>query len=93
MIASIDGESRTTALNDEVQLLNNDLVDTDRQQANSSSDQQVIDSLKKTDALENWIEDELLNNEKSADMIESQQDEQFDHEATEPKTLNESALQ
>ena len=92
VIASIDGESRTTALNDEVQLLNNDLLDTDRQQANSSSDQQVIDSLKKTDALENWIEDELLNNEKSADMIESQQDDQFDHEATEPKALNESAI-
>ena len=74
-------------------MLNNDLIDADQQQAILSNDQQVSDSLEETDALENWIEDELLdNNEQSADMIESQQDDQFDVEATELKPLNESAI-
>lgn len=92
-VASIDGEPPITALNDEAQLLNNDLIDADQQQANLSNDQQVSDSLEETDALENWIEDELLdNNEQSADMIESQQDDQSDVEATELKPLNESAI-
>ena len=92
-VASIDGEPPITALNDEAQLLSNDLVDADQQQVNLSIDQQVSDSLEDTDALENWIEDELLdNNEHSADMIESQQDDQPDHEATELKALNESAI-
>ncbi|MAF18780.1 MAG: SMC-Scp complex subunit ScpB [Oceanospirillaceae bacterium] len=92
-VASIDGEPPITALNDEAQLLNNDLIDADQQQANLSNDQQVSDSLEETDALENWIEDELLdNNEQSADMIESQQDDQSDFEATELKPLNESAI-
>ena len=92
-VASIDGEPPITALNDEAQLLNNDLIDADQQQANLSNDQQVSDSLEETDALENWIEDELLdNNEQSADMIESQQDDQSDFEATELKSLNESAI-
>ena len=92
-VASIDGEPPITKLNDEAQLLNNDLIDADQQQANLSNDQQVSDSLEETDALENWIEDELLdNNEQSADMIESQQDDQSDFEATELKPLNESAI-
>lgn len=92
-VASIDGEPPITPLNDEAQLLNNDLIDADQQQANLSNDQQVSDSLEETDALENWIEDELLdNNEQSADMIESQQDDQSDFEATELKPLNESAI-
>ena len=92
-VASIDGEPPITTLNDEAQLLNNDLIDADQQQANLSNDQQVSDSLEETDALENWIEDELLdNNEQSADMIESQQDDQSDFEATELKPLNESAI-
>ena len=92
-VASIGGEPPITALNDEAQLLNNDLIDADQQQAILSNDQQVSDSLEETDALENWIEDELLdNNEQSADMIESQQDDQFDVEATELKPLNESAI-
>ena len=92
-VASIGGEPPITALNDEAQLLNNDLIDADQQQANLSNDQQVSDSLEETDALENWIEDELLgNNEQSADMIESQQDDQSDVEATELKPLNESAI-
>ena len=92
-VASIGGEPPITALNDEVQLLNNDLIDADQQQANLSNDQQVSDSLEETDALENWIEDELLdNNEQSADVIESQQDDQSDVEATELKPLNESAI-
>ena len=92
-VASIDGEPPITTLNDEAQLLNNDLIDADQQQANLSNDQQVSDSLEETDALENWIEDELLdNNEQSADMIESQQDDQSDVEATELKPLNESAI-
>lgn len=92
-VASIDGEPPITALNDEAQLLNNDLIDADQQQANLSNDQQVSDSLEETDALENWIEDELLdNNEQSADMIESQQGDQSDFEATELKPLNESAI-
>ena len=92
-VASIDDEPSITALNDEAQLLNNDLIDADQQQANLSNDQQVSDSLEEADALENWIEDELLvNNEQSADMIESQQDDQSDFEATELKALNESAI-
>ena len=92
-VASIGGEPPITPLNDEAQLLNNDLIDADQQQANLSNDQQVSDSLEETDALENWIEDELLdNNEQSADMIESQQDDQSDFEATELKPLNESAI-
>ena len=92
-VASIDGKPPITALNDEAQLLNNDLIDADQQQANLSNDQQVSDSLEETDALENWIEDELLdNNEQSADMIESQQDDQSDFQATELKPLNESAI-
>ena len=92
-VASIDGEPPIATLNDEAQLLNNDLIDADQQQANLSNDQQVSDSLEETDALENWIEDELLdNNEQSADMIESQQDDQSDFEATELKPLNESAI-
>ena len=92
-VASIDGEPPITTLNDEAQLLNNDLIDADQKQANLSNDQQVSDSLEETDALENWIEDELLdNNEQSADMIESQQDDQSDFEATELKPLNESAI-
>ena len=92
-VASIGGEPPITALNDEAQLLNNDLIDADQQQANLSNDQQVSDSLEETDALENWIEDELLgNNEQSADMMESQQDDQSDVEATELKPLNESAI-
>lgn len=92
-VASIDGEPSIAPLNDEAQLLNNDLIDADQQQANLSNDQQVSDSLEETDALENWIEDELLdNNEQSADMIESQQDDQSDFEATELKPLNESAI-
>ena len=92
-VASIDGEPPITPLNDEAQLLNNDLIDADQQQANLSNDQQVSDSLEETDALENWIEDELLDdNEQSADMIESQQDDQSDFEATELKPLNESAI-
>ena len=92
-VASIGGEPPITALNDEAQLLNNDLIDADQQQANLSNDQEVSDSLEETDALENWIEDELLDiNEQSADMIESQQDDQSDVEATELKPLNESAI-
>ena len=92
-VASIDGEPSITPLNNEAQLLNNDLIEADQQQANLSNDQQVSDSLEETDALENWIEDELLdNNEQSADMIESQQDDQSDFEATELKPLNESAI-
>jgi segregation and condensation protein B len=92
-VASIDGEPPITTLNDEAQLLNNDLIDADQQQANLSNDQQVTDSLEETDALENWIEDELLDdNVQSADMIESQQDDQSDFEATELKPLNESAI-
>mgnify|MGYP001196518057 FL=1 len=92
-VASIDGEPPITALNDEAQLLNNDLIDADQQQANLSNDQQVSDSLEETDALENWIEDELLDNkEQSADMIEPQQDDQSDFQATELKPLNESAI-
>ena len=92
-VASIGGEPPITALNDEAQLLNNDLIDADQQQAILSNDQQVSDSLEETDALENWIEDELLgNNEQSADMMESQQDDQSDVEATELKPLNESAI-
>ncbi len=92
-VASIDGEASIAALNDEAQLLNNDLIDTDQRQANLSNDQQVSDSLEETDALESWIEDELLdNNEQSADMIESQQDDQSEVEATELKPLNESAI-
>ena len=92
-VASIDGEASIAALNDEAQLLNNDLIDTDQRQANLSNDQQVSDSLEETDALENWIEDELHNNnEQSADMIELQQDDQSDFEATALKPLNESAI-
>ena len=92
-VASIDDEPPITPVNDEAQLLSNDLMDTDQQQVNLSNDQQVSDSLEETDALENWIEDELLdNNEQSADMIESQQDDQSDFEATELKPLNESAI-
>ena len=93
VVASIDDEPSITPLNDEAQLLNNDLIDSDQQQANLSNDQQVSDSLEETDALENWIEDELLDNkEQSADMIESQQDDQSDFQATELKPLNESAI-
>ena len=92
-VASIDDESSITPLNDEAQLLNNDLIDSDQQQANLSNDQQVGDSLEETDAFENWIEDELLDNkEQSADMIEPQQDDQSDFQATELKPLNESAI-
>ena len=92
-VASIGDEPSITPLNDEAQLLNNDLIDSDQLQAKLSNDQQVSDSLEETDALENWIEDELLdNNEQSADMIESQQDDQSDFEATELKPLNESAI-
>lgn len=93
VVALIDGEPPVTTQHDEAQLLNNDLIDADQQQANLSNDQQVSDSLEETDALENWIEDELLDNtEQSVDMIESQQDDQSDVEATDLKPLNESAI-
>ena len=79
VVPSVDDEPPITALNDEAKLLNNDLIDADQHQANLYNDQQVGDSLEETDALENWIEDELLdNNEQSVDMIESQQDDQSD---------------
>ncbi len=93
VVPSIDGEPAITALNDEAQVLNNDLIDADQQQAKLSNEKQASDSFEETDALENWIEDELLdNNEQSADMIESQHDDHSDFEVNELKPLNESAI-
>ena len=65
-----------TALNDETKLLNNDLIDADRCQANLYNDQQVGDSLEETD-MKIGLKMSCDNNEQSVDMIESQQDDRL----------------
>ena len=85
---AVDSKSMASSidpLSSEALLLSNDLTDENQQQS--------IDDIEETEALESWIEDELLeSNEVTSDLTESQQDNDCDFAVTDLNVVNESAV-